>query len=149
MRKHLILVGLLSVIFGQLVMTTVASGQAQKQGGAGVPPIVLAGLNTYKTSGADEAMKAWSKGSRWEGNEDATRLATILRHFQESDGLYQSFEIMDVQVISPSTQIVYLALNFEKEPHFAKFVTYHSGHGWILLSLKLDFDVNGIVTELK
>jgi hypothetical protein len=147
MRKSYFLIGFLGIV---LVASSfaAASGQAQKSSSESVPSVVMDGLDALRQSGTEEAAKVWSKGSSWEGSTDRT-LAGTLRAMQEYLGAYRSSEILSVRPLSATTRIVYLTLNFDKEPRFGRFVVYRSGHGWILLSYKLDGDADWLRAELR
>jgi hypothetical protein len=108
------------------------SGSKEKGVGEGLPPIVVLGLEAYKSSGPEEAVRAWTKGSAIDGSKDAISQANLLRQIQEFYGAYRAFEIVSTTDLSPKTRVVYLVLDFEKGPLFAKFVVYRSGQGWVL-----------------
>ena len=56
----------------------------------------------------------------------------LLRQIQDYYGTYRAFEIVSTKDLSPKTRVIYLVLDFEKGPLFAKFVVYRSGQAWIL-----------------
>jgi len=104
-----------------------------------IPHVVIAGLEAYKDKGPDEAVKAWIKDSPLDGNKDALTQANMLRQVQDFYGLYQSFETISTEDLSRRVRVVYLVMNFDKGPLFAKFVTYHSeDHGWVLTSFNFN-----------
>ena len=148
MRKSFFLNALAVIVFGVSAFCTSVSGQGQKPAVENVPPIVVDGLDALRQFGPDEAAKAWSKGSRWEGSSDHG-LANTLRLMQESFGAFRSSEILSVRPLSGNTRIIYLTLNYEKEPRFAKFLIYHTAHSWIMLSYYLDGNADWLQAELK
>ena len=148
MRKSLLLIGFIGVLLGASTFNVAASGQAQKPSADSVPPVVLEGLDALRQFGPDEAAKAWSKGSGWEGSTDRN-LAGTLHFMQDSLGPYRSSEILNVRQLSSNTRIVYLTLNYDKEPRFARFIVYRSVRGWILLSYKVDGDADWLRAELR
>jgi len=103
-----------------------------------LPPVILAGIEAYKQKGPEEAVKTWLKGSSLEGNKDALSQANLLRQVQDYYGDYKSFNVLKTRDISPLTKILYLAINFDKGPLFAKFVVYRSESGWILVSFNFN-----------
>jgi len=110
-----------------------AQAPASKEKAVGeVPPIVLSGLQAYRDGGPDAALRAWTKGSPLEGSKDALSQGNILRQVQDYYGTYRGFEVVSTRDISPKTRVVYLVLDFDKGPLFAKFVTYRSEQDWIL-----------------
>ena len=98
----------------------------------------MSGLDAYKMGGPNAAVTAWIKGSAIEGNKDALGQANVLRQIQLYYGAYKSFELVHTRTISPSTKVIYLVIDFEKGPMFARFDVYKTAQGWILTS----FDFN-------
>jgi len=148
MRKRHFILGLLAVCLGVSVVGNNAFGQDQKPAAESVPPIVFEGLDALRQFGPDDADKVWSKGSSWEGSSDRS-LASALKTSQEILGAYRSFEILSVRPVSSTTRIVYLTLNYEKGPRFARFDLYQTGHGWILLHCRVDGDADWLRAELR
>jgi hypothetical protein len=103
-----------------------------------LPPIILSGLQAYKDKGPDEAIRIWIKDGPLDGSKAALAQANYLRQVQDSYGAYQFFEVISTYEIGRRTRILYLTLDFESGPLFAKFVVYQSNHRWTLTS----FDFN-------
>ena len=99
-----------------------------------VPKILLSGLEAYKAEGPEAAIKTWIKGSSIEGSKDAISQANILRQIQDYYGAYKTFELVSSRNLTPTTRVIYLALDYEKGPLFAKFVVYRAEVGWIVVS---------------
>jgi hypothetical protein len=125
--------GLFLLTLGQAV-----PAHAQARATENVPKIVLSGLDAYKAEGADAAIRAWIKGSPIDGSKDALSQANVLRQIQDFYGSYKTFDIISTRDLSPSIKIIYLALNYEKGPLFAKFVVYQTDQGWILTSFNFN-----------
>jgi hypothetical protein len=115
-----------------LVSGAQASSSKEKGASEGLPPIVVLGLEAYKSNGPEEAVRTWIKGSGIDGSKEALSQANVLLQVQEFYGAYRAFEIVSTKDLSPKTRVIYLVLNFEKGPLFAKFVVYRSGQGWVL-----------------
>jgi hypothetical protein len=111
---------------------------SQKSTNADLPSFVTSGLSAYKAKGPDEAVKVWIAGSPIDGSTGALTQANNLRQIQDFYGAYKAYEYVSSRSISPSTQVFYLVMNFEKGPLFAKFVAYKISKDWILTS----FDFN-------
>jgi hypothetical protein len=108
-----------------------------------LPHIVASGLKAYGGGGADEAVSAWIRGSVIDGSSQAN----LLHQIQSLYGAYRTFDVIGVRQFGPRTQIVYLTLDYDKGPLFAKFVAYKSDQGWILASF--DFSTkDDILPEL-
>ena len=109
-----------------------------KAKGDDLPPIIASGLQAYKEKGAEEAVKAWIKGSAIDGSKEALSQASNLQQIQVFYGAYQGFEVAGSRDISPKVRILYLIVDFEKGPLFAKFVVYRAEQGWILTNFNFN-----------
>jgi hypothetical protein len=130
---YAVAIGLLLFMFSPCVA---AAGQTTVSDD--VPQIILSGLDAYKTDGPEAAVTAWIKGSAIEGSKDALSQASTLRQVQLFYGTYKSFEFVHTRNISASTKVVYLIIDFEKGPMFAKFTVYKTAQGWILTSFNFN-----------
>jgi hypothetical protein len=103
-----------------------------------LPPILTAGLDSYRNVGLDQAFRAWLRNSplHWE-----PAMAAPLRAAQEQYGTFESWDVIDDHALAPTTQIVYLVMNYQQGPVFAKFVVYQTEQqGWVVTSLKFSLD---------
>jgi len=114
------------------------SDVAGKRGIEAVPGFIMAGLKAYRDSGPDEAIRTWVKGRPIEGSKDVLAQANSLRQVQEFYGPYQAFEIINIRDLGPRTRVLYLILDLEKGPLFAKFVVYHATQGWVLANFSFN-----------
>jgi hypothetical protein len=127
--RSILSIGLLLCVFASFGSS--AAGQATSDD---LPKIIVSGLDAYKADGPEAAIKAWLKGSSIEGSRDAISQSNVLRQVQDYYGAYKSFDRISGRTITPTTRVLYLALNFEKGPLFAKFVIYRTDSGWILVN---------------
>ena len=132
MHKHVFFLCCCALFLAPLVSAAQTSGPKERVASESLPPIIILGLETYKTSGPEEAVRTWIKGSALDGSKDALSQANLLRQIQDYYGTYRTFEIVSARDLSPRTRVIYLVLDFEKGPLFAKFVVYRSGQAWIL-----------------
>jgi hypothetical protein len=132
-RFYALAVGFLLLAVGQYV-----SAVAQTRAPDDLPKIILSGLEAYKAEGPDAAIKAWIKGSPVDGSKEALAQANILRQIQDFYGAYKTFDVIHIRNLSPNVRIVYLALDFEKGPLFAKFAVYQTAQGWILTNFNFN-----------
>jgi hypothetical protein len=100
-----------------------------------LPKILIAGFDSYRSAGPDEALRVWLRNSPLDGTPDIGTQERILHAAQGQFGQWRAYEVVSVRPVSPSTQIFYLTLDFDRGPLFAKFVLYHSGAGWIVTNL--------------
>ena len=105
-----------------------------------VPPILISGMEAYKPGNPEQAIKAWTKNSPLEGTQMATDVAYNLRQAQGLFGAFQWFDIIFNREISPRVRIVYLTMNYESGPLFARFVFYRTDRGWIVTAFDFNLD---------
>ena len=72
-----------------------------------LPPVIVNGLEIYKTNSPEAAIQSWSKGGPLEENREAFKQAGFLHQIQESFGGFQGYEIARIQTLSRRTQIFY------------------------------------------
>lgn len=98
-----------------------------------VPHIVIDGLIAYHDKGPDEAVRTWIKDSPLDRSTDALNQANNLREAQSHYGTFRNFEVVGLQDLSERVRTVYLVMNYDKGPLFAKFMLYRSvNQGWVL-----------------
>jgi hypothetical protein len=98
-----------------------------------LPPVIVSGLDGYKSKGgAEEAIRLWVRDSPLEGSKEALAQVDTLHQAESNYGAYQWYEIVRTREVSPRTLIVYLVLDYERGPLFARFVVYRSNHRWIM-----------------
>jgi len=132
MRKSALLFCFCALTFGQLSLRAQTTDANQKQAGESLAPIILSGLQAYKDKGPDDAVKAWIKDSPLDGNKDALTQANNLRQVQDYYGSYRGYEVIGSKDLTAKIRIVYMVLDYDKGPLFAKFVIYRADLGWIL-----------------
>ncbi len=114
-------------------LTSFAQTSSPKvQASDSVPPVVVSGFDAYKEKGPEEAVRAWIKGSGIDGSKEALSQANNLRQVEDYYGKYLGFEVVKTQDISPKSKAIYIVMDYEKGPVFAKFVTYRTEQGWVL-----------------
>jgi len=138
--SYTLAVGLLLFALGRCV---VAGGQEPSD----VPKVILSGMEAYKAEGPEAAVKAWIQGSAIEGSKDALSQANLLREVQDYYGAYKSFDVIRSRNLSPTTRIIYIILDYEKGPLFARFVVYRVEQRWILVSFTFNTKLEVMAPE--
>jgi hypothetical protein len=138
MRKYAFYMFSCTLAFGQLISSAQTAEISQKRAIESLPPIIASGLQAYKDKGPDEAVRAWIKGSALDGNKDALTQANNMRQFQDFYGAYRSFEVISTRNISSKTQVIYMVLEYDKGPIFAKFIIYRPDKDWIMVNFKFN-----------
>jgi hypothetical protein len=130
----------LAVVF---LVSAVRPASAQSPPAHNLPPVIAAGLEAYRNVGLDQAFRAWLRNSplRWE-----PAMAAPLHAAQEEYGTFQSWDVVLIRSLSPSTRILYLVFNYQQGPVFAKFVVYQAEQqGWIVTNLKFSLDEDAVL----
>jgi hypothetical protein len=104
----------------------------------GLPGPITTGLAAYAFQGPDAAVKEWVKGSSREGSPEASIQINYLKQVESTYGKFQSYHLVQVHGLSSLTQIVYLTINFEKGPLFARFLAYRIRNDWVLPDFSFD-----------
>lgn len=136
MRKSASL--LFAVFIGMLLFGGSASAQSVVR--QDVPPVLISGMEAYKPGNPEAAIKAWTKNSPLEGTQAGTDAANNLRQAQGIFGAFQWFDIIFNREISPRVRIIYLAMNYDSGPLFARFVFFRTDRGWIVSSFDFNLD---------
>jgi hypothetical protein len=114
-----------------------------------VPKVIVSGLDAYKAEGPDAAVKAWIKGSPVEGSKEALSQANNLRQVQDFYGTYKTFHLIQSRNLGPTSRMVYLVLDYEKGPLFAKFLVFRAEQGWIVASFSFNTHPEAILPETR
>ena len=121
-------------LFSHSASAAAISDSDDTQTAESLPHIVASGLKAYKDGGSDEAVSAWIRGSVIDGSSQAN----LLHQIQGLNGAYRTFDLIGSRQLGSRTQILYLTLDFDKGPLFAKFVVYKTEQGWILASFNFN-----------
>ncbi|MGO8705477.1 MAG: hypothetical protein ACLQVA_16830 [Candidatus Brocadiia bacterium] len=105
-----------------------------------LPPIIRSGLAKYKADGAQAAVNAWMIGSPIALTEEPQHEVHALRAFEGQFGAYQDFHVVRIVAISPTTQMIYLQLDYANGPAFGKFLAYQARESWNVVSFGFGAD---------
>jgi hypothetical protein len=106
-----------------------------------LPPIVRSGFTQYKSDGAQAAVTAWMVGSPIALGDQPERVVHALRQFEDRFGAYQDFHAVRIVTISPTTQMIYLQLDYLNGPAFGKFLVYQAReNAWNIVSFSFGAD---------
>jgi hypothetical protein len=105
-----------------------------------LPPIVRSGLTAYKADGAQAAITAWMISSPIALGEQPQHEVRALQHFEGQFGAYQDFHLVRIVTISPTTQMIYIQLDYLKGPAFGKFLVYQAKGMWSVVNFGFSAD---------
>jgi hypothetical protein len=124
-----------------LLMAAVLATCATAAPDAGsLPPIVRSGLAKYKADGAQAAVNAWMIGSPIALSEEPQRQVHTLRAIEGQYGAYQDIHVVRIVTVSPTTQMIYLQLDYANGPAFGKFLSYQARESWNIVSFYFGTD---------
>lgn len=89
-----------------------------------VPRIVVDGLEKYQFSGAAAAVSVWLRFAGPRVQERAPGYIDALREAEDYYGKFVGYHVVDMQKLTPATSVVYLVLNFERGPLYARLRVY-------------------------
>jgi len=69
-----------------------------------LPSVIVDGLETYRTSSPEAAIRSWSKGGPLDGSQEASNQAVLLHQIQESYGAFQGFGRLAVWAGGPNLE---------------------------------------------
>jgi hypothetical protein len=105
---------------------------------AAATDIVLAGLKAYQEKGATEAIAAWIKGSAMDGSKEALSQAGQFERIETFYGKLTGWEVLREEPIAATSTLIFVSMNYEKGPIFARFHLYRGSTGWMIAN----FDFN-------
>jgi hypothetical protein len=108
--------------------------------------LVERGMSAYLSGDASAAIKAWVKGSALESNTQALSQANFLRQIEDFYGKPQSIDILKEVVLSPRSQLIYCAVNYEKGIAYARFQAYRTESGaWISTEFRFHTEASQVL----
>ncbi|MDC4205133.1 MAG: hypothetical protein MPW14_13015 [Candidatus Manganitrophus sp.] len=132
---------ILMVVLLALSSILFAAGRDRGEEKLGFPTIVLAGLNDYSFKGADGAMKSWTKGGILEGSKEAAAQLALLKEIESLYGNFSSGHLIETHALTARTHLVYVTLNYDRGPAFARFVAFKEvakvKEDWIISDLSV------------
>lgn len=101
-----------------------------------VPGIIQDGFKAWAARGtAYIALETWRKGGLMETDPKAMTLTRYFSQMDHSLGQYKSYETAQTKVISQSSHILYLAINFEHGAVYGRFLLYRTEGGWVVQNM--------------
>ena len=106
------------------------------QPGPAVPPVIQAGFDLWsKGGGMSGVFDVWQKGGLMEGDRKVATLLSFFRQIERTVGHYRSYEVSQSKVVGPSSEVLYLTLNYERGAVYARFLLYRTERGWVVQNL--------------
>jgi hypothetical protein len=101
-----------------------------------VPDIVQKGFDRWAEKGAASwAMDIWRIGGLLENDSKPGTLSRFFGRLDSSIGNYKSYEAINAKPIGRNSQILYLALHFERAAIYGRFLLYRTDKGWVIQNM--------------
>jgi len=100
-----------------------------------VPPVVIAGLDTYRTNGLQSAYEIWSKGTLESDKASRNMVLTGLSQVESAYGKMIGYDIVKTVPIGSVVRRVYLVVHYEKGPVYAYMDCYKADEKWLVTDL--------------
>jgi hypothetical protein len=99
------------------------------------PAIIESGFAAFAKGSPELALDAWRKGGLLETDSKPGAQAETFRQMERTIGSYKSFDVIETKRLSKSSQIVYLAINFERAAVYARFLIFRSDKDWVVQNM--------------
>ena len=118
--------------FYGLLFPLLASGAANQP----LPAIIEAGFQSWaKGGGIDAILSGWQRGGLMEGSNKGSTQARYFIALSSTLGSYKSREIIQDKVVSRSSEVIYLAINFERGAVYGRFLVYKTAKDWVVQNM--------------
>ena len=116
-----------------IIVTCVAlSAATYAAQGPSVPPVVRRGLDAYRSSGGDAAVRAWLVNSPLANDSGAANSVIVLRRLEQVYGSMVGDEVLKVNPIGNHVVRVYVVLLFQKGPVYMWLECYETASQWLV-----------------
>ncbi len=99
------------------------------------PPVVIAGLDAYRTNGLKGAYEIWSKGSLENDKGSRDMVLTGLGQVESAYGKMTGYDIVKTVPIGSVVKRVYLVVHYERGPVYAYMDCYNTAEKWLVTDL--------------
>jgi hypothetical protein len=100
-----------------------------------IPPVIQAGFTASGRGRFDLALDVWQKGGLMEGTSKVAAQFNYFKRMDRTVGNYKTYEVVEAKKIGQASQIVYLAINFERAAVYARFVLYRPDKNWVVQNM--------------
>ena len=108
---------------------------------------IEAGLDAYRTGGAEAAVRGWLHGGPLESDTQALAQANMLKAVEAFYGPYRSYEVVAGREVGESTRFVFTVMSYEKGPLFGRFVVFRQGESWTIVQFQVHTDPDEVWPE--
>jgi hypothetical protein len=113
-----------------------------------IPAVIDAGFALWPKGGAGAALDQWQKGGLIEGDPKVVGEAKYFKRIEPAVGNYKSYEVVDARRISAGSQVLYLAINFDRAAVYCRFLLYRIDDNWVVQNMDFNLKPELIVPWL-
>ena len=139
---------MLSMAVVIFMVAIAASAQSANSTTITVPAVIDAGFALWPKGGAGSALDQWQKGGLIEGDPKVVAEAKYFKRIDPAVGNYKSYEVVDARRISASSQVLYLAINFDRAAVYCRFLLYRIDDNWVVQNMDFNLKPELIVPWL-
>jgi hypothetical protein len=104
-----------------------------------VPAIIQAGFAEWARGGAAASLEVWKKGGLMEGDRKVVAEASYFKRLDPAIGGFKGFDAVQTQSISSSSELAYIAINFQRAVVYGRFLLYRTDQDWVVQNM--DFNI--------
>jgi hypothetical protein len=131
--KHLVII---SIGCFCLFLPAVAQDASALAPSITVPSVIERGFQMWaKQANASYALDIWKKGGLLEDDKKPNSLGNYFSRIDRTLGNYKSYETISAKKINQSSQIIYIAINFERATVYSRFLMYRSDKNWVVQNM--------------
>ncbi len=97
-----------------------------------VPTIVQDGFAAWAKGGSILGFDTWPKGGLLEESRKVALQSDYFKRLDRALGNYRAYELVESKAIGTTSQILYLAMSFERGAVYARFLVYRTAKGWVV-----------------
>ncbi len=113
-----------------------------------VPAVVQDGFAAWSKGGAILAFDTWPRGGLLEGSRKLASQSDYFKRLDRALGNYRSYELVESKAIGTTSQILYLAMSFERGAVYARFLVYRTEKGWVVQDMDFNTKPEAIMPWL-
>ena len=139
--NRLALRSLLIITLGYACLLPSFPARAGGGGGGGgapvqAPPVIQNGFNSWaKNRSASWAFDVWKIGGLMELDPKPATLSRYFFQMEQILGNYVSYEVVDTRRLGQNSQVIYVAINFDRAVVFGRFLLYQTAKGWVVQNM--------------
>jgi hypothetical protein len=113
-----------------------------------IPAIIQAGFAEWARGGAAASLELWKKGGLMETDRKVLAEANYFKRLDGVLGGFKGFDTVQSQAISASSEVVYLAINFQRAVVYARFLLYRTEQDWVVQNMDFNAKPEALIPWL-